>query len=145
MNSRKQFVVGFLFRNSEVALILKNRPSWQKDKINGVGGHIENGESPLKAMRREFHEEAGVDIPNWEQYCTVYYTDAVIHFFRAFGEYRINTMTDEAVYWFPIESIPENVIPNLHWLIPLALYNDTDMIKINWSCRKLGHLSSQYK
>jgi hypothetical protein len=33
-------VAGFLFRNNdtEVALIRKNKPDWQKGKLNGIGG-----------------------------------------------------------------------------------------------------------
>lgn len=137
MNTRTQYVVGFLFDNNyKVSLIQKNRPDWQKGKYNGIGGHIENGELPKDAMRREFYEEAGIDINSWEHYCTVYYTDAIIHFFRAFGDYQLITKTDERVFWQPFEKLGDNVIPNLHWLIPLALYTDTDMIKVEWKCRE---------
>jgi 8-oxo-dGTP diphosphatase len=142
MDNRTQYVVGFLFKitkdfffldHYEVALLEKNRPEWQKGKFNGIGGHIENGETPLQAMKREFNEEAGVLLDSWEQYCTIYYTDAIIHFFRCFdGDGEINTKTDEKVFWQPLEELGNNVIPNLHWLIPLALYTDTDMQQVLW-------------
>jgi len=37
-----EMVVGFLFDNfsENVLLIKKNRPAWQKDRLNGVGGKI---------------------------------------------------------------------------------------------------------
>ena len=46
-----EYVVGLLFspdRNT-VVLINKTKPDWQAGKLNGVGGKIEEGESPLNA------------------------------------------------------------------------------------------------
>jgi 8-oxo-dGTP diphosphatase len=42
-----QYVLGFLFDPSQkdVVLIKKLKPEWQKGKLNGVGGKIEEGES----------------------------------------------------------------------------------------------------
>jgi len=53
------FVLGFLFSPSldEVVLLKKNRPPWQKGYLNGVGGHVEQNESPLEAMNREAKEK----------------------------------------------------------------------------------------
>jgi 8-oxo-dGTP diphosphatase len=60
----KKYVVGFLFSPNlaEVVLVLKNRPDWQAGLLNGIGGKIEDGESPHNAMSREFVEETGVYI-----------------------------------------------------------------------------------
>lgn len=59
-------VLGFGFTNdNRVALIRKIRPDWQRGSFNGVGGHIEPGESPVDAMVREFMEETGVKIDKW--------------------------------------------------------------------------------
>jgi len=50
-------VVGFCFTLNQqlVVLILKNKPEWQRGKLNGVGGKIkiDTDESPLDAMVRE--------------------------------------------------------------------------------------------
>jgi 8-oxo-dGTP pyrophosphatase MutT (NUDIX family) len=56
---KHRYVVGFLFSEDEsrVLLVWKNRPAWQDGKLNGVGGKIEAGETPLQAMEREFKEE----------------------------------------------------------------------------------------
>lgn len=57
-----RYVLGFAFdlADNSVALIEKKRPDWQKGHWNGLGGHIEEGESPHAAMVREFLEEANI-------------------------------------------------------------------------------------
>lgn len=65
------YVCGFAFEpDRRVWLIQKNRPEWQKGKLNGVGGKIEFNETAVAAMAREFQEEAGVAIPlqRWKQF-----------------------------------------------------------------------------
>ena len=143
LREKKQYVVGFLFKDDKVALIHKNRPDWQKGKINGIGGHIEKGETPLEAMRREFSEEAGGLLDGWEYYCTMHYPEADIFMFRLFGDYEITTKTDEAVEWFNVNNLPDNVIPNLTWLIPLALYDDDYLHHVSFDKIALPLFSSQ--
>ena len=65
----EKYACGFMFNQerTHVALINKLRPSWQYNKLNGVGGHIEDDESPEEAMSREFMEEAGVPDTKWER------------------------------------------------------------------------------
>lgn len=60
MRELTRYVLGFAFipRKGWV-LIRKNRPEWQAGKLNGVGGKIEQGETPEQAMAREFQEETG--------------------------------------------------------------------------------------
>ncbi len=53
----------FLTRGDEV-LLLKGAPHkhlWA-GKYNGLGGHIEAGENPYRAARREVREEAGLEV-----------------------------------------------------------------------------------
>ena len=47
-----EYVVGFAFdkKRENVALIQKNRPPWQKGKLNGIGGHIE-AEAAVRWLR----------------------------------------------------------------------------------------------
>jgi len=55
------YVLGFGFTlDDRVALIKKERPDWQKGKVNGIGGKIDEGETPEKAMSREYYQETGV-------------------------------------------------------------------------------------
>lgn len=120
-----RYVVGFMFNPAEnaVLLIRKTHPDWQKGKLNGVGGRIEDDETPAEAMQREFTEETGITHSDWRQFCVL--GDArkwQIHFFSAVGLIaKAKAMTDETVEIVPAMALPFDTIPNLKWLIPMAL------------------------
>lgn len=127
----QEYVCGFLFSEdrSRVLLIRKRRPAWQAGKLNGLGGKIEPGETVPDAMRREFREEAGVDVAAWRHVLTLSGADDAGsgrgwagHFFRAFGNVEAaEPITDEQLEIHPTASIPPDTIPNLRWIIPLML------------------------
>jgi 8-oxo-dGTP diphosphatase len=52
------FTVCFLTRGQQVLMLHRNRPPNQ-GLWNGVGGHIEPGETPLECVLREVEEETG--------------------------------------------------------------------------------------
>jgi 8-oxo-dGTP diphosphatase len=120
-----RYVVGLLFNGSRefVVLIQKNRPEWQKGKLNGPGGHIEGEETPEQAIQREFREECGVDIHAWKYFCTLSTPTAVVHFLAAQREANLKSMTDEKVTWYNLNGMQDlPLIPNMRFLIPMALY-----------------------
>lgn len=129
----QEWVAGFCFNGGCVALIRKARPEWQRGKLNGVGGKIEPGETPEQAMRREWVEETGTKSPpDWRTFCVYDWKGGRVHFMVAFGkvEGEFRTDTDEAVCWRDFFSMlgPERtIIPNLRWLLPLALDKDATM------------------
>jgi 8-oxo-dGTP diphosphatase len=123
-----KYVVGYLFNRdtNEVCLIQKNRPQWQKGRLNGVGGHIEAGESPASAMTREFWEEAGERNIAWRQFLFITGTGYELNCFTAKADganlKNIHSATDEIIGWYPVESLPQNILPNLKWIVPMADY-----------------------
>lgn len=123
---RAQYVAGFLFSPSGqyVALIEKNKPEWRRGLLNGIGGKIEPGETPGMAMRREFQEEAGLDLLSWRPFCVLTGATFRVHFFETMHSrwWSAETCTNEAVRFHKTKDLPTlNTIPNLKWLIPLAL------------------------
>lgn len=154
---KRQWVVGFLMDLDveRVVLIRKNRPAWQAGKLNGVGGKVEEGESPITAMRREFEEETGVAFLDWHHFASLTWEEGVVHFFRGFAAWSVleacSTMTDEWVERHRIHSLSApgpglaNVTPNLLWLIPLAAhrhdsYDLIDVVETGTTLRKPGRL-----
>lgn len=121
------YCAGFLFSDDgRVWLVRKNRPAWQAGKLNGIGGHVEPGETPAEAMRREFREEAGLDLDGWDHYATVTFPAGEVWFYRltvdAATFSKAEAKTDELIVPVAVDRVPVIAIPNLHWLIPLALY-----------------------
>lgn len=126
------YAVGFAISGDtdtpNVLLIEKARPEWQAGKLNGIGGHIEPGETPHQAMRREFKEETGLLIHSWGHFLTMEFPGAVIWFFRTRVSQdtldKAESLTDEKVICMNIDAVTRNnIIPNLAWLVPLAAYN----------------------
>ena len=119
-----EYVAGFLTNGREVVLVKKLRPAWQKDRYNGVGGHIEEGELPENTMVREFFEETGVKTTaiEWWPFAVLSGEDWKVHFFFSHGDLtQVKTMTDEEIAIVPIKDITVyNSIPNLSWLIPMG-------------------------
>ncbi len=131
----KKYSIGFAFRNNneEVLLIEKNRPAWMMGALNGVGGHIEEGEGSGEAMVREFLEETGVQTQekDWRLYCNVHTTqpgddeDSVIYFFHYTPDLsiKVSQTTDEKLIWLKTTDVwtSDVVLVDLKWLIPMAL------------------------
>jgi 8-oxo-dGTP diphosphatase len=123
----QRYVVGLMFDNlacDHVALIEKTHPKWQAGLLNGIGGKVEDKESPLHAMVREFEEETGVVVraAHWSLVAVLNGDGYQVHTFTCLGDVRaLKTTTDERVVVFGAGSITtENAIPNLTYLLPMS-------------------------
>lgn len=124
----KSYTVAFIFNQDKTQWLCLHpkRPEWQVGFINGPGGKIEEGETPVQCMSREIEEECGLRIPEdqWQEVAVEKSTKSTVYFFAAvyFGELEdVQQKTDEALAWVSVDPLADTVIPNLRWLIPLAL------------------------
>lgn len=139
-----KYVAGLLFDEdrTKVALILKNHgPAAVVGKWNAIGGKrstMSAGqlESPAAAMYREFSEEAGVDIQAWEPFLILRSKgnnpEWQVDFFHAFDSDMlagVKTMESESVMVWTLEELPV-VVPNLNWIIPMAMGHKNDHVWI---------------
>lgn len=120
--------VGFVFSKdqAQVLLMLKNRPPWQKGKYNGPGGKVEAGETAIQCVAREVFEETNISIEEdaWIYFAEITEGSNHIEFFATISSgymLSIEQKTDEPIKWVDVDELPENIIPNLRWLIPMAL------------------------
>lgn len=128
------YVIGFLFapRWERVVLIEKRKPAWQAGLLNGVGGKIEPGETPEEAIARECAEECGVTLSarGWSIIATELAAGGIgdgrpptLYFLKAISARACTARTCEAEKIILAEPhyLPRNVIPNVRWLVPLAI------------------------
>ncbi len=124
----KRYTVGFLFNadRSQVLLIHKLTPAWQRGKVNGLGGKYEEGEDAATCIARETREEAAIDVPvtGWRHIGSLFGTEwhvDVLTAQYAGPESDARSLEEQHVEWFPVNALPPNAMSNLHWLVPLCL------------------------
>lgn len=125
----KKYTIGALFTPDfrRVLLILKTKPKWQAGKFNLPGGSIEEGEDCFQCVAREFKEETNIDIPDkdWDYIGRIenqsnYYVDFLTSIYHEDIHGVTKKLTEEQPVWANTDALPDNVISNLHWLIPFA-------------------------
>lgn len=125
----KEYTVGFAFDKEDykVVLILKEKPEWQAGCLNGVGGKMEAGETPVQTMVREFLEETGVktNTDDWKYFGLlqgdVEETSKVHVFVSQIDTAKCSTLTKEIVTTIDPENIMNyRTVDNLPWLILAA-------------------------
>lgn len=121
----KEYVLGFLFNFIGSAVVLIEHQKFEK--LNGVGGHREHGETPEEAMEREFLEETGTLVArsNWRQIGVMEGPDYRIVCFAArapFEGLRVQTQKEGLVRWYWLNELWSGypLMENLSWLIPIA-------------------------
>jgi 8-oxo-dGTP pyrophosphatase MutT (NUDIX family) len=127
MSSPGRYVLGFMFNLAGdcVVLMEKKRPAFQIGMRNGVGGKVNEGETPEVAMARECLEEIGVST-SWDDWRHVATLASAGHYevevfaCRTEAWKTARQMTDEGVCLVPAER-PGKVVSDCRWLIPLCL------------------------
>ena len=117
----------FVVRDGQILLIEKKR-GLGAGKINGPGGKIEPGETPLQAIIRECQEELHITPTDPLKIGELWFSmttcpDILCHVFTATRFTGTPTETDEATpVWTPIDAIPYHRMwaDDAHWL-PLLL------------------------
>lgn len=123
-----RYTLGFLFNRdlSRVLLIHKLSPAWQKGKINGLGGKFEKAETYQECIVREVKEETGLVTQNktWtkvgELRSSKFYVDVLSGVYSG-QEADAKTLEKEKIEWFAVDQLPDNIMGNLSWLVPLCL------------------------
>jgi 8-oxo-dGTP diphosphatase len=127
----KRYCLGFLFRpNHEWVVMLQKThgPGDMAGRFNGIGGHVEENEVSLAAMKREGREELGIE-PDWLPFCTMHDNGGewVCDCFVAViaNDVDLPPVNDAG------ESVSEHRPPqllrrddimlNLRWLVPMAM------------------------
>lgn len=121
------YTLGFLFNQnlSQVLLIHKLSPEWQKGQINGLGGKFEAGESAQECITREVSEETSlITQPNdWQkmgELQSAQFQVEVLTMVYEGAETAAKSLEAQQVEWFSVDNLPKNCMSNLTWLIPLC-------------------------
>lgn len=119
-----------LKKDDSVLLALKKR-GFGKGKYNGIGGKLENGETPDEAMLRECKEEIGVLPTNYEKVGYIFFEEYYkgqkeqigFHLYIATDWEGTITESDEMKpQWFSIDKIPfDEMLPDDKYWMPLIL------------------------
>ncbi len=121
--------ISFLIRQNEILLIklASDRGGWS-GQYNGIGGHMESGEDPLAAARREVLEETGLQTE--QRLCgvvTIHMEGTLgIGLFVFVGEVvgndPLSRGPEGAPAWLPVDRLADyDLVEDLGFLIPKAL------------------------
>ncbi|HSU92085.1 MAG TPA: NUDIX domain-containing protein [Gemmatimonadaceae bacterium] len=128
MPFKPAFVLALLYSvdRRHVVLMRRTRPAWQAGRVNALGGRLQPGESAAAAARREVREECGVDVAEWREVLVWDDAEYMMHVMRGVSEQALEarTIEDQEVFLADVRALPDNVIDNLRWLVPLALDAD---------------------
>ncbi len=95
--------------NGEVLLldhVLRPAATW------GVpGGFLEHGEQPVDGVKRELYEETGIELTDVELFRvrTIYRHIEILFRAKAVGTPRVKSCEINAVGWFKVNEMPENM------------------------------------
>ncbi|MFT3990314.1 MAG: 8-oxo-dGTP diphosphatase [Luteolibacter sp.] len=121
----------FIVKGGEILLIEKKR-GHGAGKINGPGGKIDPGETPLESIIRETQEELCITPVAPGKIGELHfamsdYPSILCHVYRAEDFTGTPTETDEAVpVWYPVHAVPyERMWEDDRYWLPLLIRNES--------------------
>jgi 8-oxo-dGTP diphosphatase len=127
--AQKEYVLAIALnaQKSKILLVRKLTPEWQRGLLNGPGGKIEQGETPLHAMIREFKEETGLltGDEQWSSMGIVQNEFFKMYVFSLFDDliYQAKTVEREVVEVFDVDiaMLEQCGVDNLYQLVDRAI------------------------
>jgi ADP-ribose pyrophosphatase YjhB (NUDIX family) len=119
-----------LFMENKTLLLLRKNTGYEDGKYSVVAGHFEGNETAREAMVREAFEEAGIKIYPKDLVLAHIthrkHLDERVSFFftTATWEGAITNMEPKTcadLRWFPIDSMPDNMVPYVRDAIEQSL------------------------
>ena len=119
----------FIENDDEILLIKKNkRDSFGFSKLNGIGGHIEKGEEPYEAAKREIFEESGLVIDKLDLVVIIFIdigTNPGILLFVYKAKYpggKLKASDEGSLIWMNKSSIKnsKNIVKDIPFLLELG-------------------------
>ncbi len=124
----RKYTLALLFDQTKTQILLmkKSKPEWQKGKLNGIGGKIEADETPLACIVREIQEETSIKLdPTTLTFIGNIgdhdWTMAVFTQIYQGSTADAQSLEAEPIAWFSIDALPKHTLANLRWMIPYAL------------------------
>lgn len=128
---KREYVVCYVLdpEKQSVVLIHKQRgPAAVIGQWNGLGGKIEVGETQEQTASREVQEESGLRIQttDWEHLGTLKGPSYTLHFLWAISPDMHEAFTNETepVAFVNINTLPEPIMNNVKWMLPLICDDD---------------------
>lgn len=115
---------GYFQSEEDSLFIIKEKPDWQKGRLNLPGGKIEQGETPVEAALREVQEETGYfNLSRTELMGILIDGESTIYCLRMTIDNWLRKEQEgtESYVWLPWHEVTNDpkLIPNLRIIVPL--------------------------